>query len=293
MEKLKVFISWSGQLSGKIAKQLRDWFPSVIQTIRPYLSSEDLDKGLHWNSEITRELKTCSYGIICATADNLDSQWLNFEAGALSKSFDDTGRVSPFLVGIDRSDITGPLAQFQSTIYERDDVLQLMRSMNTVSESPLEQERLLAVFNKWWPELQSAIDPLLVNANQEAPPVHRKSDDVINEVLLLTRAQQKALSEMMTRLEPSAVSHKSPEMVSAIDFNEVAFLLGRIRGVAQYICTSGRGAEMTKLVQMRGLTHLLADVLSPLVSDQHCESIAKQYEATLMSYEANAINNEP
>lgn len=61
---MKVFISWSGEMSHKVAKSLRDWLPSVIQSITPYVSSEDIDKGARWSSDIASELDESSFGLL-------------------------------------------------------------------------------------------------------------------------------------------------------------------------------------------------------------------------------------
>ena len=62
---MKVFLSWSGVKSQKIAIILRDWIPSVIQSVVPYVSSEDIDKGARWSGEIAKELDDCAFGILC------------------------------------------------------------------------------------------------------------------------------------------------------------------------------------------------------------------------------------
>ena len=94
---MKVFISWSGDLSHKVAIVIRDWLPAILQYVEPYVSSEDIDKGVRWSSDISKELDNSKFGILCVTKENFEAPWLNFEAGALGKSFE-TGRVSPFLL---------------------------------------------------------------------------------------------------------------------------------------------------------------------------------------------------
>lgn len=51
---MKVFISWSGNKSHKVAMIFREWLPSVIQSLEPYVSSEDIDKGARWSSDIAK-----------------------------------------------------------------------------------------------------------------------------------------------------------------------------------------------------------------------------------------------
>jgi hypothetical protein len=153
---VKIFISWSGPLSRQIAEVLRDWLPSVLQTVEPYVSSEDIYKGARWGVDVSRELEAANYGILCVTATNIDAPWLNFEAGALSKSFE-KGHVSPFLFDIEPRNVTGPLLQFQSTVYERDDVFKLIKSINTATGAPLETARLQSIFNVWWPGLKEKL----------------------------------------------------------------------------------------------------------------------------------------
>ncbi len=198
---MKVFISWSGELSQKVALIFRDWLPSVIQVIAPYVSSEDIDKGARWSSDIAKELEASLFGILCVTPDNVDAAWLNFEAGALSKTIDKS-RVCPFLFGLKRSDVHGPLLQFQSTIYDHDDIAKLLHSLNA-AEDPhcLDESRLDEFLEVWWPKLKEKLEPLLPEmhtATQAETKVKsdssREGSEILEELLDLARSQQKLLT---------------------------------------------------------------------------------------------------
>ena len=106
---MKVFLSWSGDLSHSIACELREWLPCVLQYVRPYVSSQDIDKGARWSTDIAKELHESSYGILCITRENIEALWINSEAGALSKTLDKS-YVSPILFDIKRSEVQGALA---------------------------------------------------------------------------------------------------------------------------------------------------------------------------------------
>jgi hypothetical protein len=196
---VKVFISWSGELSRRVGEVLRDWLPSVIQSIEPYMSSEDTDKGARWSVDISRELADSNYGILCVTPNNMNSPWLNFEAGALSTSFD-KGRVSPFLFGVETADITGPLVQFQSTVYEQADVLRLLKSMDAACASTLGAGRVEKNFDVWWPFLQRDLDALKDNplTDQAVQGTSRPVNEMVAEILDLVRGLQKSIYQVET-----------------------------------------------------------------------------------------------
>lgn len=210
---MKVFISWSGTTSHKVAVLLRDWLPSVIQSIEPYVSSEDIDKGARWSTDIAGELHASTYGLICVTKDNIKAPWINFEAGALGKSIDKS-RVSPFLFGIKRSEVEGPILQFQSTIFEKEDVLKLLKSINTACATDgLEDARLEKSFDVWWPQLESQLNTIVQSQPPEAvpeematEPVGEATSRVLEEILELTRNNHKLLRDPAALIPPSYLS---------------------------------------------------------------------------------------
>jgi hypothetical protein len=196
---VKVFLSWSGEKSHKVALVFRDWFPSVIQSLVPYVSSEDIDKGTRWSTDIAKELEDSSFGILCVTKENINAPWLTFEAGALSKTMDKSF-VSPFLFDIKRSEVDGPILQFQSTIFTEDDVLKLIKTLNKAcGEDKLSDERLDKAFSVWWPTLEDELNKLKEvpdESTDQSKSVGTSSignSEILEEILDLTRLNQKLL----------------------------------------------------------------------------------------------------
>jgi hypothetical protein len=54
----------------------------AIQAVKPYMNQRDNEAGVRWEDVVSSELKETDFGILCLTPDNLQSTWLNFEAGA-------------------------------------------------------------------------------------------------------------------------------------------------------------------------------------------------------------------
>lgn len=203
VKNVKVFISWSGDKSHKIATIFRDWLPSVIQSIVPYVSSEDIDKGARWSTDIAKELADSSFGILCVTKDNLNAPWLCFEAGALSKTIEKSF-VSPFLFNVKRSEIDGPILQFQSTIFDKEDIKKLVNTLNKAcGEAGISPERLDKAFEVWYPTLEQELNSVISDDNiVDDTPVEETSlsADILEEILDLSRENQKLLRNPDTNI---------------------------------------------------------------------------------------------
>lgn len=196
---MKVFLSWSGTKSHKVALVFRDWLPSVIQEITPYVSSEDIDKGARWSTDIAKELEDSTFGILCVTKENISAPWLTFEAGALSKTMDKSF-VSPFLFDIKRSEVDGPILQFQSTVFEKEDIQKLVRTLNKAcGENGLSEERLGKAFNVWYQTLETDLNAIKGQTDEPQELEANQQDDgsdnqkILEEILELSRINQKLI----------------------------------------------------------------------------------------------------
>jgi hypothetical protein len=184
---MKIFISWSGPRSHIIAETLRTWLTDVIHLLEPWISSQDIDKGVRWASNIAGQLEESRIGIICITKENIDAPWILFEAGALAKTLERTF-VCTYLLDVKPIELKGPLVQFQATIANEDDTLRMLRTINkALGEKARSNEQLEKAFRKWWPELKKAIDDI---PHESSSLESLRSDrDMLEEILDLIRSQ--------------------------------------------------------------------------------------------------------
>lgn len=204
---MQVFISWSGSQSQHVAVALRSWLPKVLDSrIKPFVSSQDIDKGDRGLNKIAAELEDSSYGIVVVTPSNQDSPWINFEAGALGKSVSDS-RVAPILVGLSDADVKGPLKQFQnSAASDRAAVLSLVRSLNKALPDPLGDATLEVLFTAHWAEMEAAISA--APDDGELPQQPREIPDLLDEVLTTVRSLQRDMSRVQ-RIVSSSIQADS------------------------------------------------------------------------------------
>lgn len=192
---MKVFISWSGELSKKVAEILKPWIKCVLQATEPFISTEDIDKGSLWFGEINDQLANTSIGIICLTRENIQSPWILFEAGSLAKGLTKT-RVCTFLINLTPTDLKPPLSQFNATQPTQDDMLKLMKSINaTMGEKALPEDILEMTFNQFWGSFKAKFEAAIKNYKPPKQVHQRPLEDMIEEVLEICRSIQKSTQQ--------------------------------------------------------------------------------------------------
>jgi len=211
---MKVFISWSGERSRMLAESFHGWITGVINAVEPWISSNDINPGTRWSLELAGELEKTRYGIICVTADNINSPWLMFEAGALSKQVEKS-RVVPLLLDIKPSDIKGPLAQFQSIPTTEEGIKKLITGINlTVLEAKergLDEAVLVQSFDLWWPKLDELIKKIhpTLPANDKKEE-ERSERDIVEETLILVRDIKRRIASISTLKKSSSYDELPP-----------------------------------------------------------------------------------
>ncbi len=185
---MDVFISWSGKNSHSVAVILADWLKKVVQTVKPFVSSQDIDKGTRWFNEIGGQLEKTNFGILCITHDNMSEPWILFEAGALSKKLGQAS-VSPFLINLPVSELKGPLAQFNATKNNKEDIFKLVQTISKkTKENALSDNDLQEIFEHWWPKLEENLNKAKAEAEgSQMEETIRPDRELLEEILQLCR----------------------------------------------------------------------------------------------------------
>jgi TIR domain len=199
---MHVFISWSGDLSRQLAQAIRNWLPSTLQYVKPYFTPADIEKGTKWDVEISEKLQQSTVCIIALTRESLTSQWIMFEAGAISRSVEKS-RVCAILFDLEITDVQGPLERFQATKFSKAEISQLLGTINSnAGDQALSPSVLETVFNKWWPDLESEVNRILTAAaaSSVAAPEVRTERSLLEETLTLVRNLTQEQTEVRTSL---------------------------------------------------------------------------------------------
>jgi len=190
---MKVFISWSGERSKKVAEFLDVWLKCVLQAVHPWISSKDIDRGALWFTEIADQLADTCIGVICLTHENKNKPWILFESGALAKGLS-SSRVCTLLIDLESTDLENPLAQFNHTTPTKEGINQLIRTINrSLKDLALNESILEKVFETYWGQFEEGFQNILKTTPDTEVKETRKSNDIMLDVLNTVRMLDKRL----------------------------------------------------------------------------------------------------
>lgn len=208
--------------------------PDLFNGIETFVSSEDIRKGKRWLLEVSKELETSNFGIVCLTNDNLEAPWILFEAGALSKFIKESSLFTLLAGGLKTSDVDGPLSHFQHTLFEKEDFYKLCKAVDE-SNGALKREeaRLRKLFDMLWNDLQQKVNNALkIDAK---PEKRRSSDEMLREILDVVTSMAKnmpqqaaILEEVKKRYGMSLFPEPEQEWRSPIDANTLNWVLEQL-----------------------------------------------------------------
>lgn len=184
--KINVFISWSGLKSGEVAKVLHNWIDVALQFTNPYLS-KNIGAGKRWSNDVASNLEQTNFGILVLTEKNIHSDWILFEAGALTKHLGES-RVIPCLIDLEPSDIGLPLSDFQA-VKLPEDILSVVKALNEEQPDPWDGSKLQRTFDafkeKFFIDYEHAIEKSKSDSKKSTKP--RTIEDKVEEVLQIVR----------------------------------------------------------------------------------------------------------
>lgn len=214
-------------------------------------------------------------GILCVTRDNLHSDWILFEAGALSKSLQKS-HVCPILFGIKNTDLAGPLKQFQTTEFEKADFHKLLNVINgQMGDNKLPSKTLDLVFDKWWPDLEAKIREILADVEEINEPI-RTDRELLEEILQLSRNALRRSGS--PTIAPAAIHDLLEQFIALHDdqqnevggYSEVLTMLRKMSKPISHIVRriAGPSAETRKLLEIfNALSYSLPETDSDVSDD--------------------------
>jgi len=172
----------------------------VLHYVEPWVSDKDISAGERWAQAIAGELEASNFGIICITPENVHSEWILFESGALSKSMLDA-KVIPLLFGLELSDLSGPLSQFQAQKMELAGVMEIVKSINKISQIKTSEQIVNQLVPALWPNLQEAIEniPDAEPSDKRNRPHHEILEELVTGVRGINSRIRELEPELMDR----------------------------------------------------------------------------------------------
>jgi TIR domain len=170
---MRIFISWSGASSQKIATILKWYLEKYILTLTCFVSSENIRKGNKWRDEIDAQLTSADMGIVCFVPSNVEAPWIVYESGVLE--FRGKPVMGIAFEKMSKSQIKGPISDLQHSDFTEAEFLRILEDIvkNSRGDSVLgdnnsaERADIRKLMDQFWNDM--SIEIRQVFAAKRAP----------------------------------------------------------------------------------------------------------------------------
>ena len=144
---------------------------------------------------------------------------MGWRAGALARSLDT--RISSILLGVNPSEVQGPLSRYQHTVFKKEDFYRLFLSIDEASENRLKPSILRNAFDNAWGKLSDEISQIISSypTSPAEEPVERDANsDALQEILRLVRKMDSSRTTHThaKSLEPISYSSSSSSSMKKV-----------------------------------------------------------------------------
>lgn len=135
-----------------MAEALNDWLPRLHREWRAWVSSRQ-KRGTDWRAALFEHITDADSGVLCLTCDSIQSRWLAFEAGMLSRRAN--APLAIYGLDIEADELSGtPLACMPLCSATEAGTRQLIRTLNATLPRPAAEDHLEALVTEAWPRLE-------------------------------------------------------------------------------------------------------------------------------------------
>lgn len=257
---MQIFLSWSGAESRRAADALRTWLTGLFTDVGVWMSEHDIEAGSPWATALHDQLRRADFGVLCMTADNLQSPWIIYEAGALAVTAK-PGCVVPYLLGIAANTLPAPLGKFQSAIADREGTWKVVRSIATqLAEKPV--EGLRGAFEAQWPTLAEQLGLAIQTTVIDGIFVIRLTDDQIENAAEMQALIERIKSHLLASnkeviVDLSEVSYMSSGSGRGCGMSFITWLLGRAYRDGVKVAFVGLKPQIVSLLNITRVLSLL------------------------------------
>jgi TIR domain len=149
---VNIFLSWSGTRGRSVAEALNDWLPRFHRGWQTWVSSRQ-KRGTDWRAALFEHITAADAGVLCLTCDSIESRWLAFEAGMLSRRAN--APLAIYGLDIEEDELSGtPLAHIPLFSATEAGTRQLILTLNAALTQPATEGHLEALITEAWPRLE-------------------------------------------------------------------------------------------------------------------------------------------